>query len=75
MPPTKLPGEAATRLENRVGEPAANPYLYVASQIYSGLDGIARRLDPGPSKNGAKHSAPVSDSSTWTVCAASRPAR
>ena len=45
------PGDAATRLENRVGEPAANPYLYVASQIYSGLDGIARRLDPGPSAN------------------------
>jgi glutamine synthetase len=43
------PGDPATRLENRVGEPAANPYLYVASQIYSGLDGIARRLDPGPS--------------------------
>jgi glutamine synthetase len=43
------PGEAATRLENRVGEPAANPYLYMASQIYAGLDGIARRLDPGPS--------------------------
>jgi glutamine synthetase len=43
------PGEPSTHLENRVGEPAANPYLYVASQIYSGLDGIARRLDPGPS--------------------------
>ncbi|HEY6383552.1 MAG TPA: glutamine synthetase family protein [Pseudolabrys sp.] len=43
------PGSPATRLENRVGEPAANPYLYVASQIYSGLDGIARKLDPGPS--------------------------
>ncbi len=43
------PGDAATRLENRVGEPAANPYLYVASQIYSGLDGIAHRIDPGPS--------------------------
>ncbi|HME28832.1 MAG TPA: glutamine synthetase family protein [Pseudolabrys sp.] len=43
------PGDPDTRLENRVGEPAANPYLYVASQIYSGLDGIARRLDPGPS--------------------------
>jgi glutamine synthetase len=43
------PGDAATRLENRVGEPAANPYLYVASQIYAGLDGIARKLDPGPS--------------------------
>jgi glutamine synthetase len=43
------PGDDATHLENRVGEPAANPYLYLASQIYSGLDGIARRLDPGPS--------------------------
>jgi glutamine synthetase len=42
------PGDAATRLENRVGEPAANPYLYMASQIYAGLDGIARKLDPGP---------------------------
>jgi glutamine synthetase len=43
------PGDASTHLENRVGEPAANPYLYMASQIYAGLDGIARRLDPGPS--------------------------
>ena len=43
------PGDAATRLENRVGEPAANPYLYMAAQIASGLDGIERRLDPGPS--------------------------
>ena len=43
------PGDAATRLENRVGEPAANPYLYMASQILAGLDGIGRRLDPGPS--------------------------
>lgn len=43
------PGDSVTRLENRVGEPAANPYLYIASQIYSGLDGIARRIDPGRS--------------------------
>ncbi len=42
-------GDQATRLENRVGEPAANPYLYMASQIVCGLDGIARKLDPGPS--------------------------
>jgi glutamine synthetase len=33
-------GDAATRLENRIGEPAANPYLYMASQILSGLDGV-----------------------------------
>jgi glutamine synthetase len=41
-------GDTATRLENRVGEPAANPYLYMASQIVAGLDGIARQLEPGP---------------------------
>jgi glutamine synthetase len=42
-------GDPASRIENRVGEPAANPYLYFASQVYSGLDGMARKLDPGPS--------------------------
>jgi glutamine synthetase len=41
------PGDAATRLENRVGEPAANPYLYIASQIAAGLDGIDNERDPG----------------------------
>jgi glutamine synthetase len=43
------PRDPATRLENRIGEPAANPYLYMASQILSGLDGVDRKLDPGPS--------------------------
>jgi glutamine synthetase len=43
------PGQHDTRLENRIGEPAANPYLYIASQIYAGLDGIAGQSDPGPS--------------------------
>jgi glutamine synthetase len=41
-------GDPATRLENRIGEPAANPYLYMASQILAGLDGIDRELDPPP---------------------------
>jgi len=40
-------GDGATRLENRAGEPAANPYLYMASQIHAGLDGVKRGLDPG----------------------------
>jgi glutamine synthetase len=39
-------GDAGSRIENRVGEPAANPYLYLASQIYSGLDGINNKLEP-----------------------------
>jgi glutamine synthetase len=43
------PGDSGTRIENRIGEPAANPYLYIASQIYSGLDGLARRLPLPPS--------------------------
>jgi glutamine synthetase len=37
-------GDNATRIENRIGEPAANPYLYLASQVHAGLDGIARKL-------------------------------
>ena len=32
--------DPASRIENRAGEPAANPYLYLASQIASGLDGV-----------------------------------
>ena len=42
------PGDSATHLENRAGEPAANPYLYMGAQIATGLDGIARSIDPGP---------------------------
>jgi glutamine synthetase len=34
------PNDPATRLENRVGEPAANPYLYILSQIVAGSAGI-----------------------------------
>jgi glutamine synthetase len=41
-------GDEATRIENRIGEPAANPYLYLASQIHAGLDGIARGLAAPP---------------------------
>jgi len=44
-----LPAIRSTHLENRVGEPLANPYLYMASQIHAGLDGIARKLSPGRS--------------------------
>jgi glutamine synthetase len=43
------PGDQASRVENRVAEPAANPYLYFTSQILSGLDGIERGLKAPPS--------------------------
>jgi glutamine synthetase len=42
------PGDPATHIENRAGEPAANPYLYLGSQIACGLDGMARKLAPPP---------------------------
>jgi len=41
-------GPSSTRLENRIGEPAANPYLYLASQLAAGLEGVAGGLEPGP---------------------------
>lgn len=41
------PGDAATRIENRLGEPLANPYLCLAGQVAAGLDGLVRRLEPG----------------------------
>ncbi|HSQ73655.1 MAG TPA: glutamine synthetase, partial [Rubrivivax sp.] len=36
------------RIENRLGEPLANPYLAIAAQVWAGLDGVARRLEPPP---------------------------
>jgi glutamine synthetase len=42
------PGDANSHLELRMGEPAANPYLYMAANIAAGLDGIRRALDPPP---------------------------
>jgi glutamine synthetase len=41
-------GDSQTRLENRAGEPAANPYLFLLSQVVAGCDGIAQERDPGP---------------------------
>jgi glutamine synthetase len=42
-------GAGDVHVENRVGEPAANPYLALTAQLLAGLDGIDRGLDPGPS--------------------------
>jgi len=42
------PGDANSHVEMRLGEPAANPYLYMAANVAAGLDGIRRRLEPPP---------------------------
>jgi glutamine synthetase len=41
-------GDPGTRIENRAGEPAANPYLFIAAQLAAGFDGVGRGTDPGP---------------------------
>ena len=41
-------GDAASRVENRGGEPAANPYLYLASQMFANLNGITARREAPP---------------------------
>ena len=42
------PGDTSSHVEMRIGEPAANPYLYMAANIAAGLDGIRRGLEPPP---------------------------
>jgi glutamine synthetase len=42
------PGDDGSHVEMRLGEPAANPYLYMAANIAAGLDGIRRGLEPPP---------------------------
>jgi glutamine synthetase len=49
-------GDAATRLENRSGEPAANPYLYILSQAAAGLAGLEGSLQP-PAPDDAPYAA------------------
>jgi glutamine synthetase len=42
------PGDAASRVENRVADSSANPYYALAAQILSGLDGLNRGLQAPP---------------------------
>jgi glutamine synthetase len=41
-------GDGNSHVENRMGEPAANPYLYMAANIAAGMDGMRRALEPPP---------------------------
>jgi glutamine synthetase len=41
----RVVGDPPSHLENRSAEPAANPYLAIAAQIVSGLDGVDSELE------------------------------
>ncbi len=51
------PGDAGTHVENRLSEPAANPYLWLAANIAAGLDGIDRGAEPPPPVAGDPYAA------------------
>jgi len=42
-----VPSPKARRIEVRLGDPAANPYLCFASMLMAGLDGIKNKIHPG----------------------------
>ncbi len=52
---------AATRLEVRVGDGAANPYLAYAAALAAGLDGIRRELEPPAPIEGMIYDLPEAD--------------
>lgn len=70
------PGDPASRVENRVAEPTANPYLFFASQIIAGMHGIAAGLQaPDPVENPYDNVAPpLPDSLLSAIDAFSRSA-
>ncbi|MEJ6392151.1 glutamine synthetase family protein [Gymnodinialimonas sp. 2305UL16-5] len=45
------PGDAASRIENRVADTGANPHFAFAAQIFAGLDGLSQGLTaPAPTE-------------------------
>lgn len=53
------PGDLGAHIENRLGEPAAHPYYYLAANIAAGLDGIRRSLEPPPMEPADPYAADV----------------
>lgn len=45
-------GGAGTHIENRVGEPTANPYLNIAAQLSAGFDGMATEVGASTRESG-----------------------
>jgi len=60
--------DTASRIENRIAEPAANPYYVLASQILSGLSGLQKGLKaPNPVEEPYNTDAPLLPKSMQTA--------
>lgn len=61
----RIPGYATSpetmRLEYRPPDATANPYLAYAGMLMAGIDGIKRKLDPGPPMEGDVFSLPAKE--------------
>ena len=54
----------AARVEFRVGDGAANPYLAIAAALFAGLDGIRRELEPPAPLEGLIYELPEAEKMT-----------
>ncbi|MCA1723525.1 MAG: glutamine synthetase family protein, partial [Thermomicrobia bacterium] len=48
----RIPGASRPRMEFRAGDHTAQPHLALAALIAAGIDGLDRKLDPGPHATG-----------------------
>ena len=69
IPPERGP---ACRLEIRVGDGAANPYLITAAILFAGLDGLRRELDPPAPLEGDTYTLPEEEQGTDVAAVAGR---
>ena len=69
------PSPNGKRIEVRFPDPASNPYLTFTALMMAGLDGIAKKIDPGPSMDKDLYSLPPEElKEIPTVCASLREA-
>ena len=49
-------GDGASRVENRIADPSANPHFLIASQVLAGLDAVERDLEAPAAEERPRHS-------------------
>jgi glutamine synthetase len=69
------PNPKGKRIEVRFPDPASNPYLTFTALMMAGLDGIAKKIEPGPSMDKDLYSLPPEElKNIPTVCGSLREA-